>query len=320
MLTVFGSINLDVSVGCAHLPRPGETLLGTDALLSPGGKGANQAHAARRFGVPVRLFGTVGGDAFAGPALAKLADSGVDLSGVAVSGADATGLATITVNQAGENAIIVAPGANLASCASQVPNAVLRASGVLLLQLEVPWPESLALARRARSAGCKVVLNASPLQQHAALELDAVDLLIVNGVELGQLCAQHGIDGSPMQRARRLADTQHIDVLVTLGADGSFLMQADGQHIHARALPVQAVDTTGAGDTYAGVLCAAMACGEPPQQAMAFASVAASLACLRAGAQVAQPTRAEIDARIDTHGGELGPEASLSLHHDTTTT
>jgi len=313
MLTVFGSINLDVSVGCVHLPRPGETLLGTNALLSPGGKGANQAHAARRFGVPTRLFGMVGGDAFAGPALAKLADSDVDLSGVEVSGSDATGLATITVNNTGENAIIVAPGANLAACASQVSNAALRASRVLLLQLEVPWPESLALARRARLAGCKVVLNASPLQPGAALDLDAVDLLIVNSIELDQLCAQHGIDGSPMQRARRLANAQHIDVLVTLGADGSFLMQADGQQVRAQALPVKAVDTTGAGDTYAGVLCAAMASGEPPQQAMAFASVAASLACLRAGAQVAQPSRADIDAHI----GELGRGADFCSPHET---
>lgn len=297
-LTVFGSINLDVSVGCARLPWPGETLMGTKALLSPGGKGANQAHAARRFGVPTRLFGKVGSDAFAAPALATLADAGVDLSGVAVSGNDATGLATITVSEAGENTIIVAPGANLAARASQVPDAALQASRVLLLQLEVPWPESLALARRARSAGCKVVLNASPLQQGAALELDSVDLLIVNSVELDQLCAQRGIDGSPTQRARRLADSLHIDVLVTLGAEGSWLMQADGQQLHARALPVKPVDTTGAGDTYAGVLCAALASGEPPQQAMAFASVAASLACLRAGAQLAQPPRAELDAHL----------------------
>jgi ribokinase len=299
MLTVFGSINLDVSVRSTHLPQPGETILGTGALLSPGGKGANQAHAAQRFGVPTFLFGKVGGDAFAVPALATLADSGVELSGVAVSPSDATGLAMITVSEAGENTIIVAPGANRAVCAAQVPDAVLRNSSVLLLQLEVPWAESLALARRARTAGCKVVLNASPLQPHETLELDAVDLLIVNTVELDQLCAQHGIDGSPMQRARRLADAQHIDVLVTLGADGSLLMQADGQHAHARALPVKAVDTTGAGDTYAGVLCAAMAGGEPPQQAMAFASVAASLACLRAGAQVAQPLRAEVEAHFN---------------------
>jgi ribokinase len=316
MLTVFGSINLDISVGCAHLPRPGETLLGTNALLSPGGKGANQAHAARRFGVPARLFGKVGGDAFAGPALAKLADSDVDLSGVEVAGSEATGLATITVTQTGENAIIVAPGANLAASASQVSNAVLRASRVLLLQLEVPWPESQALARRARSAGCKVVLNASPLPQGTSLELDAVDLLIVNSVELDQLCTQHGIGGSTVERARRLADAQHIDVLVTLGADGSLLMQADGQQIRAPALPVKAVDTTGAGDTYAGVLCAAMASGETPQQAMAFASVAASLACLRAGAQLAQPSRAEIDARV----GELVRGENLCPPRETITT
>jgi ribokinase len=297
MLTVFGSINLDVSVRSSHLPQPGETVLGGDALLSPGGKGANQAHAARRFGVPTRLFGKVGQDAFGAAALARLTEAGVALAGVEVSAADATGLAMITVSEDGENTIIVAPGANHAVRASQVPDAVLLDSRVLLLQLEVPWPESVALARRAREARCKVVLNASPLPPHGALtNLDVIDLLIVNGLELNQLCAHHRIDdGSPMQRARRLADALRLDLLVTLGAGGSFLMQADGPHVHVPALPVQAVDTTGAGDTYAGVLCAAMASGESAERAMAYASVAAMLACLGPGAQAVQPSRTEID-------------------------
>lgn len=301
MLTVFGSINLDVSVRSTRLPQPGETLLGSNALLSPGGKGANQAHAARRFGVPTRMFGKVGQDAFATAALALLRQAGADLSGVEVSAADPTGLAVITVSEAGENTIVVAPGANHAVRAAQVPDAVLRDSRVLLLQLEVPWAESLALAWRARQAGCKVVLNASPLPPQEMLKpLDAIGLLIVNGLELEQLCAQRGLAGvGPLQGARRLADALHLDVLVTLGAGGSMLMQTDGQHLHAPALPVQAVDTTGAGDTYAGVLCAALATGETPQRAMALASAAAALACQRPGAQAAQPSRAEIDEHMN---------------------
>jgi len=308
MLSVFGSINLDISVRSPSLPRPGETLLGGHALLSPGGKGANQAHAARRFGVPTRLFGRVGGDAFGPAALALLADAGVDLAGVATSAVDPTGLALITVSESGENTIVVAPGANQAVRAEQVPDAALHDSRVLLLQLEVPWPESQALAWRARLAGCTVVLNASPLPPHAALDgLGAVDLLIVNDLELDQLCAQQrAVAGNPPQRARGLVDALHLDVLVTLGAGGSLLCGVDGRLIHVPALPVAVVDTTGAGDTYAGVLCAALADGEAPERAMAFASVAAALACRRAGAQAAQPSRADIDAHLG------GPAAATS--------
>jgi len=280
MLTVFGSINLDVSVRSPRLPRPGETLLGTGALLSPGGKGANQAHAAQRFGMHTQLFGMVGDDAFARPALERLMHAGVDVTGVGATATDPTGLALITVSDVGENTIVVAPGANLAARAAQVPDAVLQASRVLLLQLEVPLSESLALARRARTLGCKVVLNASPLPPDAALDVSAIP-----GADL-------------MARARVLAASLHVDVLVTLGAEGSFLARANGEQAAARALAVTPVDTTGAGDTYAGVLCAAMASGEPPQRAMDFAAVAAGLACLRCGAQVAQPTRSEIDERM----------------------
>ena len=299
MLTVFGSINLDVSVRSPRLPRPGETLLGTGALLSPGGKGANQAHAAQRFGMHTQLFGMVGDDAFARPALERLMHAGVDVTGVGATATDPTGLALITVSDVGENTIVVAPGANFAARAAQVPDAVLQASRVLLLQLEVPLSESLALARRARTLGCKVVLNASPLPPDAALDVSAIDLLIVNAIELDQLRAPRPIPGADlMARARVLAASLHVDVLVTLGAEGSFLARANGEQAAARALAVTPVDTTGAGDTYAGVLCAAMASGEPPQRAMDFATVAAGLACLRCGAQVAQPTRSEIDERM----------------------
>lgn len=305
MLTVFGSINLDVCVRSVRLPQPGQTLLGSDALLSPGGKGANQAHAARRFGVPTRLLGMVGQDAFAAPALALLREADVDLSGVGVEPAAPTGLALITLDEAGENTIVVAPGANQSARAAQVPDAVLRDSRVLLLQLELPWTESQALAWRARLLGCKVVLNASPLPLRGALPpLEAIDLLIVNGVELEQLCEQHGIvDSDPPQRARRLARLLHLDVLATFGAGGSLLSRADGHHVQAATPRVQAVDTTGAGDTYAGVLCAALATGEAPERAMALASTAAALACQRPGAQAAQPSRDEIDKHITREEG-----------------
>lgn len=299
MLTVFGSINLDISVRSGALPRPGETVLGGDALLVPGGKGANQAHAARRFGVPTRLFGAVGDDAFADQALSCMQGAGVDLSGVARIEGAATGLALITVGPSGENTIVVSPGANRAARASQVPDAVLHDSRVLLLQLEVPCAESLALAARAKRAGCRVVLNASPLAADTPpCPLKDVDLLVVNAIELRELCKLNGgAPGSEAKGAQHLAQALRLDVLVTLGAGGSLFCGPGGpDSLHMPALPVQATDTTGAGDTYAGVLGAALAEGLPTDQAMCFASIAAGLACQRAGAQTAQPSRAEIGA------------------------
>ena len=297
MLTVFGSINLDVCVRTKRMPKPGETVMGEEALVSPGGKGANQAHAAVLFGTATRLYGMVGNDGFAAPALSKLIAHGVDTSGVGVAGSQSTGVALITVNDAGDNTIVVAPGANLFARAEQVPDDVLRESRVVLLQLEVPQNECMALARRARGMGCKVILNASPIPAGFNLQVGEVDVLIVNRVELDQLCDQlpaFGID--PLDKARLAARSLGLEVLVTLGAEGSVLARPDGKTFAARASSLSVVDTTGAGDTYAGVFAASIAIGGSAADAMEAASAAAGLACTRQGAQVAQPAREAIDA------------------------
>lgn len=299
MLTVFGSINLDISVRVPHLPKAGQTLLGGDALMSPGGKGANQAHAAALYGVPTAMFGAVGDDGFAEPALAGLRAAGVDTDGVSVC-LNPTGVAMIGVEHAGENAIVVAPGANLAASGDMVSDATLHASRAVLMQLEVQPEECFRLARRAKSHGCTVVLNASPLPAGGRLDTESLDIVVVNKPELLELCAQQEIFGiDPMDQARLLACALRVDVLVTLGAEGAFLMQCDGQYTACQAMPVSPVDTTGAGDTFAGVFTAAMAAGEPLQRAMQVASVAAGIACTRAGTQIAQPAKAEIDAMLD---------------------
>jgi ribokinase len=307
MLTVFGSINLDVCVRTKRMPKPGETVLGSDALVSPGGKGANQAHAAALFGAATRLYGMVGNDSFATPALAELIALGVDTSGVGVATPQGTGLALITVNAAGDNTIVVAPGANLAARAEQVPDAVLRDSRVLLMQLEVPPLECVALARRARGLGCKVILNASPFPAGFRLEAGVADMLIVNQTELDQLCEQlpaFGID--PLDKARLAAETLGLEVLVTLGAEGSVLARPDGKNFAARASSLPVVDTTGAGDTYAGVFAACAAMGGSAAEAMEAASAAAGLACTRQGAQVAQPPREAIDAELARRKSRTG--------------
>lgn len=299
MIAVFGSINIDISVAAPRLPAPGETVLGGQSMLSPGGKGANQAHAAQRAGAQVALYGAVGGDAFAQPALQCLRASGADTGGVAVMDGQATGLALIVLDPQGENAIVVAPGANLAARAEQVPDQALRDSRVLLLQLETEAATTMALARRARRLGCTVILNASPLDQAGLLDPAALDILIVNHDELLQLARLAGLDGAaPELLARQFAAHHAVTVVVTLGAQGALLAQADGSLLSAPALPVEVVDTTGAGDTFAGVFAAAVAGGAAWQGALERAIAAAGLACTRRGAQVAQPLLAEIEQAL----------------------
>ena len=172
-LLVFGSINLDLSLPVPRLPAVGETLLGGAALLSPGGKGANQAHAARRYGAVVRMAGAVGADALADAALAGLKAAGVDLTGVRRLPGEATGVALIQVTPGGDNAIAVGPGANARVKAADVDDAAL--AGVeLLLQGEVPLAESMALARRAKARGARVTLNLAPAHEASALDPAAI--------------------------------------------------------------------------------------------------------------------------------------------------
>jgi ribokinase len=300
MLTVFGSLNVDVSVRTSRMPKPGETLPGHQALVSPGGKGANQAHAAALFGTPTCMHGAVGNDDFAKIALSLLRTDGVDVSGVETSPNNSTGLAVITIDASGENSIIVAAGANDRANAANVPDALLARSKVLLLQLEVPWSQSKALAQRAKRFNCHVIINPSPLPANWDITPGIADTLIVNQVEMDQLCSQLRIGGHGcQQQAVLLARVLNTGLLVTLGADGSLLAHADGSVHTVRATKLHHVlDTTGAGDTYAGVFAAALANDHLAKDAMEFASAASGLACLKMGAQTAQPDRAAIQLAV----------------------
>jgi ribokinase len=303
MLTVFGSINVDVSVSTKEIPQPGETVMGTNGLVSPGGKGANQAHAAALFGTSTYMYGAVGDDQFAETALSTLREGGVHVAAVEVAKGRPTGMAIITVDARGENTIVVAPGANNCASTASVSDEVLANSRVLLLQLEVPWTESLALAQRAKRANCKVVLNASPLPTEWGITPGHIDILIVNQIELSQLCTMFAIGGvNPTYRAMSIARRLNASVLVTLGAEGSLLAQVNGSVHQTRATPLpQVLDSTGAGDTYTGVFAAALAMGHSFEDAMTAASVAAGLACQQAGAQAAQPTREAIERALARH-------------------
>jgi len=294
MLLVFGSINLDIAFQAERLPLAGETVLGKGYLISPGGKGANQAHAARRYGLPVRMVGAVGDDAFAAPALASLEAAAVDLTGIQRL-AGQTGCAAIMVNAQGENQIVVAPGANLALRHHHVPDEALAGARAVLLQMETDPAENHALMARARHHGCLTVLNNAPAQRIAPEWLQALDVLIVNESELAQTAQGAGLpDGEPAALLQELASRFSLTVVLTLGGRG-VLACADRQTLRLPAADVAVVDTTGAGDTFAGVFTAALVERRPLRDALALGSVAAGLACTRHGAQLAQPSRAEIE-------------------------
>ena len=285
MILVAGSANLDFVVRAPHIPAPGETVLGHDFKTFPGGKGANQAVAcARAGGAPTHMLLALGDDAYAAPLQASLSAAGIKQHIVRVTD-QATGTAFICVSDDAENAITVAPGAN--NCLGSADLPPLAGFSHLLLQLETPLPTVIAYAQAARAQGVQVVLNAAPAQALPPALLALLDVLIVNQGELA-VVAQH-----PGAIAQGLAQIDVPCVVVTLGHHGC-CARADGQFLSQPAFQVNPVDSTGAGDTFCGVLVAALSQGQPLPQALRQASAAGALACTRLGAQSSIPTQAEV--------------------------
>lgn len=293
---VFGSINLDLIFSLPALPGPGQTLLAEALSLEPGGKGANQAVAAALQGAAVRMAGAVGHDAFADSALAGLKRAGVDLSAVARCKLP-TGCASIARAADGENQIIVAPGANLEARAAQVPDTDLTPGTWVLLQMETDPAQTAALIRRARMRGARTVLNLAPAGPLPVEVLRLVDILIVNEDESAWLASHLGT--APEAAALRAATSS--TVIRTLGAQGAEV--AGQESWHQSAPRIEPVDTTGAGDCFAGVLGAALDAGESLHDAVARAVVAGSLCCTRPGTQGSLPNCAEVDGFALGAGG-----------------
>jgi ribokinase len=296
VVVVFGSVNVDLLARVARLPAFGETLAAQAFAVLPGGKGANQALAARRAGADVHLVGCVGRDALAVDALGLLRAGAVDLAGVHAVDAS-TGLALVHVAAGGNNAITIVPGANAAARAAQVPDALLGPRTVLLMQLEVDATEVAALARRARGRGARVILNAAPMARLPGTLLDDTDVLLMNETEAAALAADVEAPGIP-ELCRLLGGEERV-VIVTRGAGGAMYWTAG--EMHARAAPaVQVVDTVGAGDAFAGALAAALDRGADLDRAVSEALAAGALACTAAGAQPALPSRERIRVLADT--------------------
>jgi len=297
MIVVFGSINLDLAAAVERLPNAGETLAARSFAMSPGGKGANQALAARRAGSNVAMVGAVGRDPFADAALDLLREDGVDLSGVRAVDA-ATGVALIHVDARGENAITVIAGANARASADWVPDTALDASTIIVMQLEVPLREVDALARRPHLAGSRVILNAAPAKALSADLLSQIDVLIVNENEAVTISGVLDLATAPMQFVGQYRMRFGRDAIVSLGPRG-LVASAPAGTIAIAAPNVTVMDTVGAGDALVGALAAALDRKTPWMRALKEAIAAGSLACTRAGAQPALPQRDAIAALAD---------------------
>lgn len=297
MIHVLGSINIDYSSTVARLPAAGETVTGDNLQLTPGGKGANQALAARRAGAEVRMTGAIGSDEVAPQATALLKAAGVDLSSVAVIDGP-TGCAFVFVDQSSENQIVIIPGANDAVSERQARQLSISADDVLLLQLEVPEATVCAGASKAHDAGATVIANLAPYKTLPASFFNDVTLLILNETEAAQLSADFNIaqtqKSDKSAEALRIAEHLQTQVIITLGAEGLVATEQDNTVLRIPGLDIDPIDTVGAGDTFAGFLGAMLARGSSLQNACKIANAAAALACTRPGAQTAIPTLEEL--------------------------
>ncbi|WP_181701424.1 ribokinase [Chthonobacter albigriseus] len=303
MIVVFGSINVDLVTAVDRLPGPGETVKGPDYQTFPGGKGANQALAARRAGAEVAMVGAVGRDGFADTALALLKADGVDLSGVSVVDAP-TGIAMIAVDRRAENQIIVASGANSRADAATLGRR-LGAGDILLLQFEVPEGEVLRAAEIAKSRGARVILNAAPAGPVDPSLIALLDGLVVNEHEAAEVGAAAGLPTEPTAFAAAFADATGGFCVVTLGAEGAYATVGSAAYrIPAAAATV--VDTTAAGDAFVGSFAAALGRGLELRDAVIEGVSAGSLAVETTGAQPSLPRRATIAERADKLRRSLG--------------
>jgi ribokinase len=296
-IAVVGSCNMDIVAYADRLPAPGETVRGQRLLQVPGGKGANQAVAAARAGGAVTMMGAVGDDMFGHELRASLREAGVDITGLRVA-APPTGTAHIVVGAAGDNAIVIIPGANaeFTELTAADGQAIAR-SDVLLLQLELPEVAVTAAAAAARRAGVTVVLTPAPARRLPASLLELIDLLVPNRHEARQLTGLADVPGA-LQALLGLVPA----AVITLGADGCSYADRAGNRIAIPAPEVRAVDTTAAGDAFTGALAVSLAEGRPPADALAWATSAAGLSVQREGAARSMPGRAEIDAFARAHG------------------
>ena len=294
---VIGSINMDMVLSVPRFPAAGETLTGGNFQTVPGGKGANQAVALGRLGAPVRMAGRVGDDAFGRRYLDHFRQNGVDVRAVDAVAGTATGVADILVNAAGENCIVIAPGAN-GLCDLEWLDRALEATAdceIFLLQLEIPLDTVAEAVRRLRKMGKTILLDPAPAVPLPEDVLSAVDFLTPNETELKAVTAGLSEDAGIEERVRHLVGGSGRVVVHKRGADGAYIGTRDGIE-HVPGFSVRAVDTTAAGDTFNAGLAAGLAMGWPLRDAVRLANAAGALAVTAYGAQEGMPSLEQAQA------------------------
>jgi ribokinase len=301
-IAVVGSLNMDLIIQSARIPRPGETIIGGTYHTAPGGKGANQAVAAARLGANVAMIGRVGGDAFGAALRENLEQAGVDTRNVVEDLGSATGVALIVVDTAGENTIVVASGANMELTPTDVAAAAgtITSADVLLLQLESPLEVVMRAAQIARAAGVTVVLNPAPARPLPADLLKVIDVLVPNESETALLTGLPiDSDHACEQAAHRLLALGVRTVVLTLGERGALLTNPGGNQ-RVPAFRVTPVDTTAAGDAFVGGFGVALSEGKPAPEAVRWGNAAGALATTRLGAQPSLPDREMVERLLNT--------------------
>ncbi len=299
-----GSSNVDLIVRVPRLPRLGETLVGHSAHLGFGGKGANQAVMAARLGAQVTMVSCVGRDVFGDSVLRNYRDQGIDTAHVRVDAQHVSGIAPIFVDDEAHNVIVIVPGANLALSPDDVRRAVpaIRGADAVVCQLEVPVETTLEAFRVAASGRARTILNPAPAATLPDELLRLIDLCVPNESEAELLTGQtvDGVAGATAA-ARALLARGPRAVIVTLGAQGALLLDASGP-THLPAVPVAAVDPTGAGDAFIGSLAVFLAEGRSLRESARLASAVAALSVTRIGAQASFPSRAAVEAFLAQQG------------------
>ncbi|MCK9517672.1 MAG: ribokinase [Dehalococcoidia bacterium] len=298
-IAVLGSCTADLVFTMPRFPVAGETLFAESVELHAGGKGLNQAIAARRLGAEALLIGRIGDDAFGRLLFDALTADDVDITKLHIAADAGSGVAVPVVLPGGENSILSAPRANLAMSLEQVESArdAIATADALLLQFEAPMDVNIAAAKVANEHGVPVILNAAPIVPHPPEILSLATVLIVNEVEAEMLTLDLGPQASPEQRAARLARIARQVAIVTLGAEGALIAEAETVS-HVPAFPAEAVDTVGAGDAFCAAFAVAASQGAAVVDAARFASAAGAISVGRRGAAPSLPVLAEVEQML----------------------
>jgi len=308
-IVVVGSLNMDMVVQVDRRPGIGETILGRRFFTSPGGKGANQAYAAARLGGSVFMVGKTGADMFGEQLLRHLKEAGVQTEGIAACEEESSGVACITIDAQGENNIIVVPGANHRLTAEDIRQneARIQSGGLLVVQLEIPMEAVLEAVRLAHHHRVPVLLDPAPACPLPDELLGMVHYITPNESEMQQLTGKKVHDPETAFQAAEELLARGVRIVFAKRGENGVAVLSRSERFHMPGFRVNAVDTTAAGDTFAGALAVALTEGKSLSEAVRFANAASALSVTRYGAQSSMPDRSETEAFLNEHAGGMNP-------------